>query len=62
MSGNDAGIRWKDNEFGSLFYDRLNTGLLQDAIGYVDQNERGLAFETLYEHLSEYDIPITEEE
>ncbi|EOD3575709.1 MafI family immunity protein [Cronobacter sakazakii] len=55
-------MRWKDNEFGSLFYDRLNTGLLQDAIGYVDQNERGLAFETLYEHLSEYDIPITEEE
>ncbi|EIX1615109.1 MafI family immunity protein [Cronobacter sakazakii] len=36
--------------------------MLQDAIGYVDQNERGLAFETLYEHLSEYDIPITEEE
>ncbi|ALB67052.1 MafI family immunity protein [Cronobacter dublinensis] len=49
-------------EFGSLFYGRLDTELLQDAIGYVDHNERGLAFETICDHLSEYDIPITEEE
>ncbi|WP_428841241.1 MafI family immunity protein [Cronobacter universalis] len=35
---------------------------MQNAISYVDHNERGLAFETLCDYLSEYDIPITEEE
>ncbi|EOL9072729.1 MafI family immunity protein [Cronobacter turicensis] len=36
--------------------------MLQDAISYVDHNERGLAFENICDQLSEYDIPITEEE
>ncbi|WP_158700494.1 MafI family immunity protein [Cronobacter malonaticus] len=54
-------MRWKDNEFGSLFCGRLDTGLLQNAISYVDHNERGLAFEKICDHLSEYDIPITKE-
>ncbi|EOC1348990.1 MafI family immunity protein [Cronobacter turicensis] len=31
-------------------------------MSYVDHNEIGLAFETFCDHLSEYDIPITEEE
>ncbi|ELQ6223000.1 MafI family immunity protein [Cronobacter turicensis] len=56
------GLEGKIKESGSLFYGRLNTGLLQDAISYVDHNERGLAFETICDHLSEYDIPMTEEE
>ncbi|EMD9274570.1 MafI family immunity protein [Cronobacter malonaticus] len=30
-------------------------------MSYVDHNEIGLAFETFCDHLSEYDIPITEE-
>ncbi|EOC1349006.1 MafI family immunity protein [Cronobacter turicensis] len=56
------GLEGKIKESGSLFYGRLNTDLLQDAISYVDYNERGLAFETLCDHLREYDIPINEEE
>lgn len=56
------GLDGKIKEFGSLFYGWLDTGMLQDAISYVDHNERGLAFEKICDHLSEYDIPITEEE
>lgn len=52
----------KIKDFGSLFYGRLDKELLQDAISYVDHGERGLAFETICDHISEYDIPITEEE
>ncbi|EKP4392079.1 MafI family immunity protein [Cronobacter malonaticus] len=51
----------KIKEFGPLFCGRLDTGLSQDAISYVDHNEIGLVFETFCDHLSEYDIPITEE-
>ncbi|ELY6247594.1 MafI family immunity protein [Cronobacter universalis] len=36
--------------------------MLQNAISYVDHNERGLAFEKICDHLSEYGIPITEKE
>lgn len=49
-------------EFGSLFYGRLDAELLGDAIGYVAHGESALAFETICDHLSEYDVPITEEE
>lgn len=45
--------------FGRLFMNRLNNEMLQDAIKYVDYGERGLAFETICDHLSEYDVPIT---
>lgn len=48
--------------FGRLFMNRLNNEILQDAIKYVDYDERGLAFETICDHLSEYDVPITLEE
>ncbi|MGN3438781.1 MULTISPECIES: MafI family immunity protein [Proteus] len=48
--------------FGTLFFDRLNTELLQDAINYIEYDERGLAFETICDHISEYNIPITSEE
>lgn len=48
--------------FGTLFFDRLDTELLQDTINYVEYDEIGLAFETICDHISEYDIPITSEE
>lgn len=48
--------------FGNRFYDRLNPELLKYAIEYIDFNERGLAFETICDHLSEYNVPITLEE
>ena len=52
----------KIREFGELFKNRLNNDLLQDAIYYVDCNERGLAFETICDHISEYEVPITKKE
>lgn len=52
----------KIKEFGALFFDRMDTEMLKDAIRYVEHGERGLAFETICDHISEYDIPITEEE
>ncbi|MCT8250312.1 MafI family immunity protein [Proteus faecis] len=48
--------------FGTFFFDRLDTELLQDAINYIEYDERGLAFETICDHISEYNIPITSEE
>jgi len=48
--------------FGSLLMNRLDKELLQDAINYIDYDERGLAFETICDHLSEYDVPIALEE
>lgn len=52
----------KIREFGTLFYGRLDAELLKDAISYINHNERGLAFETICDHISEYDVKITEEE
>lgn len=49
----------KIKEFGKLFEGRLDNDLLRDAIYYVDCNERGLAFETICDHISEYEVPIT---
>ena len=48
--------------FGSIFKNRLDNELLQDAINYVDHGERGLAFETVCDHLSEYEVPINKGE
>lgn len=49
-------------KFGWLFKDRLENGMLEDAINYVGHGERGLAFETICDHLSEFEINITQEE
>lgn len=48
--------------FGDLFKGRLDNEMLQDAIGYVGHGERGLAFETICDHLSEYEVPISQSE
>lgn len=48
--------------FGDLFKGRLDNEILQDAIEYVGHGERGLAFETICDHLSEYDVPISQSE
>ena len=52
----------KIKDFGGLFRDRLDNELLQDAINYVDYDERGLAFETICDHLSEYEVSINKDE
>lgn len=48
--------------FGGLFKGRLDNEMLQDAVGYVGHGERGLAFETICDHLSEYEVPISQSE
>lgn len=48
--------------FGSLFKNRLDNELLQDAMNYVVHGERRLAFETVCDHLSEYEVPINKGE
>lgn len=48
--------------FGSLFKNRLDNELLQDAMNYVDHGERRLAFETVCDHISEYEVPINKGE
>lgn len=48
--------------FGDLFKGRLDNEMLQDAVGYVGHGERGLAFETICDHLSEYEVPISQSE
>lgn len=52
----------KIKTFGKLFMNRLDNEILQDAINYVDYNERGLAFETICDHISEFNVPITQDE
>lgn len=49
-------------DFGFLFMDRLDNQVLQDAINYVDYNERGLAFETICDHISGFNVSITPDE
>ena len=48
--------------FGGLFKGRLDNEMLQDAVGYVGHGERGLAFETICDHLGEYEVPISQSE
>lgn len=52
----------KIRRFGELFRGRMGNEILSYAIEYVDYNEPFLAFETICEHLCEYDVFITEQE
>ena len=49
-------------KLGRKFVDRMDPGLLEAALQYVDFGENALAFETLCDHMCEYDIPISVEE
>jgi len=49
-------------EFGNKFKGRLDALWLESALDYIDYNEEGLAFDTLYTYLSEYDICLSKEE
>ncbi|WP_241068506.1 MafI family immunity protein [Achromobacter insuavis] len=48
--------------FGLKFNGRLDSALLQAALDYVGFGEKVLAFETLCDHIYEYDIPISQSE
>lgn len=49
-------------KLGRKFVNRMDSGLLEAALQYVDFGENALAFETLCDHILEYDIPISDEE
>lgn len=58
----DKSLDLKIKEFCELFLDRLPHSLIKDSIYYIECSERGLAFETICDHLSDYDIPISRKE
>lgn len=48
--------------FGAKFNGRLDSALLQAALDYLGFGEEVLAFETLCDHIYEYDISISQSE
>lgn len=48
--------------FGGVYRGRLDQELLDYALDYVNFNELAIAFETVCDHLCEYDVPITPQE
>lgn len=49
-------------KLGNGLKNRLDQGLLDGALDYVNFNEEPLAFEILCEHICEYDVAISKEE
>lgn len=49
-------------EFGEKFRGRIEDWRLSEAIKYVDFNECSLAFETICDHICEYDVEISSDE
>jgi hypothetical protein len=49
-------------EFGKRFSKRLDNRLLGYDLGCIDHGETILAFETICDHLLDFDVKITEEE
>ncbi|MBK4717097.1 MULTISPECIES: MafI family immunity protein [Tenebrionibacter/Tenebrionicola group] len=52
----------KINKLGRLLEGRLDPELIEGALDYIQYNEEPLAFEILCDHISEYDIKITQRE
>ncbi|WP_409316863.1 MafI family immunity protein [Pseudomonas sp. KCJK9016] len=48
--------------FGNKLKGRLEGSLLEGALGYVKCNEESLALEILCDHISEYDVSLSNEE
>ncbi|AXA70498.1 hypothetical protein CE205_07635 [Achromobacter insolitus] len=49
-------------KFGNKFKGTIGSSLLRGALDYIPYNEESLAFETLCDHVCEYDVVITNEE
>lgn len=49
-------------EIGHKFSNRIDVGILDGALSYVDHNEEHLALDTLCEHLVEFQIRILRNE
>lgn len=48
--------------YGERFKGRLEGGMLDDTLSFIDHREPVLCLEILCDHLCEYDIPISSEE
>ncbi|MCA6223108.1 MafI family immunity protein [Photorhabdus antumapuensis] len=55
-------INDKIRKFGELLKDRLDPSLVNSALEYIDFSENVLAFETLCDHIGDFDIKITDDE
>lgn len=49
-------------EFGNLLKDRIDPELIDYALDYINHSENVLAFETLCDHIADFDVKISEEE
>jgi len=52
----------KISQLGRSLEDRLDPELIEGALDYIQYNEEPLAFEILCDHISEYDVAITQNE
>jgi len=46
-------------EFGNLMKDRLDSELVDYALDYIDHAENVLAFETLCDHIADFDVKLS---
>lgn len=49
-------------EFGDLLKDRIAPELIDYALDYINHSENVLAFETLCDHIADFDVKISEDE
>ncbi|EHG7610646.1 MafI family immunity protein [Citrobacter sp. Cs237] len=56
------GINDEIREFGEGLKDRLEPSLVDFALGYLGFSENILAFETLCDHITDYDVVISKDE
>ncbi|MCO6561242.1 MAG: MafI family immunity protein [Gilliamella sp.] len=49
-------------EFGNALKDRLDPEIVDYAIDYINHSESILAFETLCDHIADFDVKISSEE
>ena len=49
-------------EFGNSLKDRIDPELIDYALDYINHSENVLAFETLCDHIADFDVKISEDE
>lgn len=49
-------------EFGNFLKDRIDPELIDYALDYINHSENVLAFETLCDHISDFDVKISVDE
>lgn len=55
-------VKNKISRFGEGLKDRLDSSIIDYCLEYIDNAEIVLAFETLCDHIADYDAKITQDE